>query len=187
MEKINALGMIETYGLITAIEASDAMVKSANVRLIREFEITAGLVSVIVEGDVAACQAAVNAGVAAAERVGKVISRHVIPRPDNYTGELVLEKAMMCSGNKDKVKKSAPKSSAKASVKQEVVSSQNLSGVPQEVLDFITKTSKGHTWNEIAKRFPKQSQKLHKEIDNLVSQGKLAKTGVRYHRIDTKE
>ena len=77
----NALGMIETKGLIGAIEASDAMVKAANVTLIGKTIVGGGLVTVMVRGDVGAVKAATDAGAAAAERVGELISVHVIPRP----------------------------------------------------------------------------------------------------------
>ena len=77
----NALGMIETKGLIGAIEASDAMVKAANVTLIGKTLVGGGLVAVMVRGDVGAVKAATDAGAAAAERVGELISVHVIPRP----------------------------------------------------------------------------------------------------------
>ena len=76
-----ALGMIETRGLIGAIEAADAMVKAANVSLIGKVQIGSGLVTVMVRGDVGAVKAAVDAGSVAAEKVGEVISVHVIPRP----------------------------------------------------------------------------------------------------------
>ena len=76
-----ALGMIETKGLIGMIEASDAMVKAAKVTLIGYEKIGAGYVTAIVRGDVAACKAATDAGAAAAQRVGEVIAVHVIPRP----------------------------------------------------------------------------------------------------------
>ncbi|MCO5385504.1 ethanolamine utilization microcompartment protein EutM [Desulfosporosinus sp.] len=77
----NALGMIETKGLIGAIEASDAMVKAANVTLVGKTLVGGGLVTVMVRGDVGAVKAATDAGAAAAERVGELISVHVIPRP----------------------------------------------------------------------------------------------------------
>ncbi len=77
----NALGMIETIGLVGAIEAADAMTKAANVELIGYEKIGSGLTTVMVRGDVGAVKAAVDAGTAAAERVGKVASTHVIPRP----------------------------------------------------------------------------------------------------------
>ena len=76
-----ALGMVETRGLIGAIEAADAMVKAANVHLIGKVQIGSGLVTVMVRGDVGAVKAAVDAGAAAASRVGELISTHVIPRP----------------------------------------------------------------------------------------------------------
>lgn len=76
-----ALGMIETRGLVANIEASDAMVKAANVVLVGQRQIGAGLVTTMVRGDVGAVKAATDAGAAAAEKVGEVISIHVIPRP----------------------------------------------------------------------------------------------------------
>lgn len=76
-----ALGMVETRGLIGAIEAADAMVKAANVTLVGKEQIGSGLVTVMVRGDVGAVKAAVDAGAAAAKRVGELVSVHVIPRP----------------------------------------------------------------------------------------------------------
>jgi len=77
----DALGLIETKGLVGLIEASDAMVKAARVVLVGYTQIGAGYVTAMVRGDVAACKAATDAGAAAAERVGELISVHVIPRP----------------------------------------------------------------------------------------------------------
>ena len=76
-----ALGMVETRGLIGAVEAADAMVKAANVTLIGKEYIGAGYVTVLVRGDVGAVKAATDAGAAAARRVGELVSVHVIPRP----------------------------------------------------------------------------------------------------------
>ena len=76
-----ALGLVETKGLIGAIEAADAMVKAANVVLIGKEYIGAGYVTVMVRGDVGAVKAATDAGAAAARRVGELVSVHVIPRP----------------------------------------------------------------------------------------------------------
>ena len=81
MATLNTLGMIETKGLVAAIEAADAMVKAANVTLIGKEHVGGGLVTVLVRGDVGAVKAATDAGAAAAERVGELISIHVIPRP----------------------------------------------------------------------------------------------------------
>jgi microcompartment protein CcmL/EutN len=83
MSEINteALGMIETRGFTAMVEASDAMVKAAKVELIGYEKIGGGFVTAIVRGDVAAVRAAVDAGVQAAEKVGEIVSSHVIPRP----------------------------------------------------------------------------------------------------------
>ena len=78
---MEALGMVETRGLVANIEAADAMVKAAHVTLIGTEKIGSGLVSVMVRGDVGAVKAAVEAGGAAAARLGEVVATHVIPRP----------------------------------------------------------------------------------------------------------
>ncbi len=91
MANANALGMVETKGLVGAIEAADAMVKAANVELIGKEQVGGGLVTVLVRGDVGAVKAATDAGAAAAERVGELLSVHVIPRP-HHDVELILPK-----------------------------------------------------------------------------------------------
>ncbi|WP_324825995.1 BMC domain-containing protein [Sinanaerobacter sp. ZZT-01] len=88
-----ALGMIETKGLVGAIEAADAMTKSANVKLIGYEKIGSGLVTVMVRGDVGAVKAAVDAGACAADKVGEIVSQHVIPRPHTDV-ENLLPKAL---------------------------------------------------------------------------------------------
>ncbi|WP_320172220.1 ethanolamine utilization microcompartment protein EutM [Maridesulfovibrio sp.] len=92
MSSLNALGMIETKGLVGAIEAADAMVKAANVTLIGKTQVGGGLVTVMVRGDVGAVKAATDAGAAAAQNVGELISVHVIPRPHGEV-EIILPKA----------------------------------------------------------------------------------------------
>jgi ethanolamine utilization protein EutM len=87
-----ALGMVETKGLIGAIEAADAMVKAANVILVGKEYIGAGYVTVMVRGDVGAVKAATDAGSAAARRVGELVSVHVIPRPHSEV-EKILPKS----------------------------------------------------------------------------------------------
>ncbi len=87
--KYDALGMIETKGLVGSIEAADAMVKAANVYLIGKEYVGGGLVTVMVRGDVGAVKAATDAGAAAAQRVGELISVHVIPRPHSEV-EVIL-------------------------------------------------------------------------------------------------
>ncbi len=98
---MEALGMVECRGLVAMIEAADAMVKAANVRLVGYEKIDAGLVTAIVRGEVGAVQAAVDAGAAAARRIGEVTATHVIPRlateveqslPVLHTGETTRKK-----------------------------------------------------------------------------------------------
>ncbi len=88
----DALGLIETRGLIGSIEAADAMVKAANVQLIGYEQVGGGYVTVMVRGDVGAVKAATDAGAEAASRVGEVVSVHVIPRPHTEV-ETILRKA----------------------------------------------------------------------------------------------
>ena len=89
MSSLNALGMVETRGFIGAVEAADAMVKAANVTLMGKTTVGSGLVTVTVRGDVGAVKAATDAGAAAADRVGELVSVHVIPRPHSDV-EMIL-------------------------------------------------------------------------------------------------
>jgi len=87
-----ALGLIETKGFIGAVEAADAMVKSANVKLVGYEKIGSGLITVMVRGDVGATKAATDAGAAAGRKVGEVVSVHVIPRPHEDVDLLLQQK-----------------------------------------------------------------------------------------------
>jgi len=86
---LEALGMIETRGLVAAIEAADAMLKAANVQLIGTERIGSGLVSVMVRGDVGAVKSAVEAGQANASKLGEIIATHVIPRPHGDVEKII--------------------------------------------------------------------------------------------------
>ena len=86
-----ALGMVETRGLIGAIEAADSMVKAANVTLVGREQIGSGLVTVMVRGDVGAVKAAVEAGASNASRLGELVATHVIPRPHNDVEKILPE------------------------------------------------------------------------------------------------
>ena len=92
-----ALGLIETRGLVGAIEAADAMVKAANVILLGREQIGGGLVTVMVRGDVGAVKAATDAGAVAAGKIGEVVSVHVIPRPHDEV-EAILTKPAPAAG-----------------------------------------------------------------------------------------
>ena len=91
---MEALGMIETKGLVGSIEAADAMVNAANVHMIGKVHVGGGLVTVMVRGDVGAVKAAVEAGGAAAKRVGELVSVHVIPRPHGDVEEILPKVAV---------------------------------------------------------------------------------------------
>ena len=93
-----AMGLIETRGLVAAIEAADSMVKAANVKLVSKEYAGSGLVTITVRGDVGAVKAAVDAGAAAAKRIGEVVSVHVIPRPHNEVDK-VISGRMVRSGS----------------------------------------------------------------------------------------
>ena len=86
---LEALGMVETKGLVGSVEAADAMVKAANVLLVGKEYIGAGYVTVMVRGDVGAVKAATDAGAAAARRVGELVSVHVIPRPHSEVEKIL--------------------------------------------------------------------------------------------------
>ncbi len=84
-----ALGLIETKGLVGAIEAADAMVKAAQVKLIAKEKVTGAMINIQIVGEVAAVKSAVDAGAAAAQRVGELVSAHVIPRPDDQMDKII--------------------------------------------------------------------------------------------------
>ncbi len=93
MAALEALGMVETKGFVTAVEASDAMLKAANVRLVGYEKVGRGYVTIYVKGDVAAVKQATDAGSAAATKVGEIVSVHVIARPhDELANMLPVEK-----------------------------------------------------------------------------------------------
>ena len=87
----HALGLIETRGLVAAIEAADAMVKAAKVKFLGRQKVKGGLVAVMVAGDVGAVKAAVDAGAAACQRIGEMVSVHVIPRPHGDIDTIIPE------------------------------------------------------------------------------------------------
>ncbi|MAE45585.1 MAG: ethanolamine utilization protein EutM [Planctomycetes bacterium] len=95
-----ALGMVETKGLVGAIEAADAMVKAAKVELFSKEKATAGLITFFVRGEVGAVKAATDAGAAAARRVGELVSVHVIPRPHNQLERILPDMQPVAAGGK---------------------------------------------------------------------------------------
>lgn len=204
MNTIDSFGFIEVYGLVAGIEAADAMLKSAQVRLLRQHEVRPGMITLVVEGDLAACRAAVNAGVAAASRVGTVLGSHVIGRPVDDTENMVLNLASRSLDDytgqskpaaQSKTATKKPAASAPASAKPAAVPAKLAEAVMpaadenelDEVLGFISRALKGRSWSEIAKRFPKHSPHLHAELDACVEAGTLNKVGARYRKPVAKE
>ena len=98
-----ALGLVETRGLVAAIEAADSMLKAAHVELVGSERIGSGLVTVMVRGDVGAVKAAVEAGASAAQKLGEVIAMHVIPRPHAEVEQILPKKAVIAPKNIEKV------------------------------------------------------------------------------------
>lgn len=108
------MGMIETKGLIGSIEAADAMVKSAQVEILKQEMIDGGIVTILVAGDVGAVQAAVDSGKEAAARVGELLAAHVIPRPNEEVAKMFEKK-----GSKPSLKRSTSNSTTTKSVDEE--------------------------------------------------------------------
>ncbi|HEX2963535.1 MAG TPA: BMC domain-containing protein [Ignavibacteriales bacterium] len=110
-----ALGLIETKGLVGAIEAADAMAKAADVTIISKEKITAALVTIKITGEVAAVRSALDAGAAAAQRVGQLVSVHIIPRPDDQLDSILYDNSLRPSESEDSGKDTAVISEADGS------------------------------------------------------------------------
>lgn len=115
---MEAIGMVETRGLVSAIEAADAMMKSANVTLVGKEVVGGGLVTITVTGDVGAVKAATDAGATAAERIGELISVHVIPRPIKGVESLLRKEEK----EPEVLKLGAPKPNTRTAKKETTVS-----------------------------------------------------------------
>lgn len=151
-----ALGLIETKGLIGAIEAADAMVKAANVKLVSKEKITAALVTVKIIGETAAVKSAVDAGAAAAQRVGQLISAHVIPRPDDQ-----IEDMIYYSGLQPTVK-------AKEVSSEEITADETLfEGLEKEIISAPKKRGRPRL-NKTGEQIPSRLDSLRKEAMNEI-------------------
>ena len=118
MASNDSLGFVEAYGMVAAVEASDAMVKAARVTVKTVLNADVGMISVICEGDLAACKAAVDAGKAAANSVGKCLSTNLIPRPAEGIEELIAKKiGSTITKAKRKTKAKSPSKKKKATKK----------------------------------------------------------------------
>ena len=123
-----ALGLVETRGLVASIEAADAMLKASKVTLIGKEKVKAGLVTIAVVGDVAAVKSSVDAGAAAAQRVGELVSVHIIPKPDDQIADILP------LGKEEKPKKPSPPKLKKAIEKKREVAEEKVEE-PEEVAE----------------------------------------------------
>ncbi|MBP6581672.1 MAG: BMC domain-containing protein [Sphingorhabdus sp.] len=182
----NALGLIEVNGLVAAIEAADAMLKSATVRLSRRHVISPGLVTVVVEGDIASCRAAVDAGSAAAARVGQVIARLVIGRPDEDTRHLATPAPEQPEELGSQPPESVELLATYQAVASPVLSDQDDGGPLDAVeekgrlLAYIAATQRGRTAQEVARHFKKHFGAVRSLLEGLTQDGHLQRKGARY-------
>ena len=168
-----ALGMLETYGLIAAIEGLDAAVKAANVTLCGFKYVTGGLVTFFVTGDVGATKAAISAGQIASDRVGKVISAHVIPRPAEST-TIIASPTERPAGRRRGTGIHKREFPAKAPVKSEPLEKAKKESVPEiapEKVEDVKKTveteTKGYTEEQLRAIKTTDLRKLARDIPNI--------------------
>jgi ethanolamine utilization protein EutK len=192
MGTINSLGLLEVRGLVAGIEAADAMLKSARVRLLREHQVNPGLITLVVEGDLAACRASVDAGVAAASRIGEIISQRVIGAPDADTDDFILERAdqsalpFAAPGGGGKAPPGtaavtkAASAAAEAPPQEEAPSPSEIAASLADLVDFVSRAPRGFTWWELGERFPDLSPALRGGLEQAVKDGRLGKAGGRY-------
>jgi ethanolamine utilization protein EutM len=165
-------GFIETRGYIAAIEAADAMVKAAKVQLIQFRQIGEALVTVIVEGPLDSCQAAVQAGKAAAERVGELVSAHVIPRPykdlDMFTSNPVKE---IPKPEHHQVKTGKP---------AKIITEDNSQTDEEKIVGLISASRNGLKLEEISERLKIDSRKSRILLKALMDNNKVEKIQQKY-------
>ncbi|MGD9900179.1 MAG: BMC domain-containing protein [Calditrichaceae bacterium] len=175
-------GFIETKGLVGAIEAADAMVKAAKVRLINTKKIGAGFVTVIIEGELGACQAAVDAGKAAVERTGQLVSAHVIPNPFEDTEQLVSDGLFRKKEQrKNKIKPENParvedKTGDKPKKSKPVKKSPDT-----RVIEMLKAKENGLTLDEIASKLKMTSNETRIILKKLMDEGSIEKVRQSYY------
>jgi len=169
---INALGLLEVSGLVAGIDAADAMLKAAQVRVLNHEVVDPGLVTLVIEGDLAACRAALDAGAAAASRTGTVISRKEIGRPDPDTEWLIL-------GLRGLAPTSSPAPEAAPALAETEISDDEMA-ISQVWLAEIASHAQGMTAGEMAARFQLSLKQTRHTLEALLREGKLRKRGSRY-------
>lgn len=164
---INALGLLEVEGMVAAVDAADAMLKAANVNLLSHEVLDPGKVTLVVEGDLAACRAALDAGSAAAQRTGRVISRKEIGRPDDDTQWLI-------GGFK---RASTPPEQKKAPQPEEAPARSEYADA---LLAQLATVRQGMTAGEVAAHFGWPLEEARNALEQLFTDGALRKRSSRY-------
>ncbi len=173
-------GFIETRGFVASIEAADAMVKAAKVEIIKWRKVGGALVTVFVQGDLDACQAAVDAGKAAAMRVGDLVSAHVIPRPfpdiEDQVSEITTSRRG--AGRKRKAEKDAAKKiNAEKEKPAQPISKE------EEVIQLLREHPQGLTLDEVARVVSLERAAVRKLLKSLMDGERVEKVQQRYFLI----
>ncbi|HFZ8995745.1 TPA: ethanolamine utilization microcompartment protein EutK [Citrobacter freundii] len=163
---INALGFLEVEGMVAAIDAADAMLKAANVRLLSHQVLDPGRLTLVVEGDLAACRAALDAGSAAAQRTGQVISRREIGRPEEDTQWLI-------GGFTRELKPVVPQQQTQTT---EPVAFE----LTDQLMTLLGSVRQGMTAGEVAAHFGWSLELARNRLEQLFSDGALRKRSSRY-------
>ncbi len=189
-------GFIETQGLIGSIEAADAMLKAAKVHLVEKREIGFGLVTIIIEGELGAVQAAIDAGSAAAERVGQLISSHVIARPFNDTEALVRGMLVSRTPRPSRDKADRPAAAAPSqrpgkkkrrdtkpqkSIQPPLLKSENPSD--DNLIDLLRKNPGGLTLPQLSEELNLNTREIRIRLKRQIDNGKVEKVQQRYFLI----
>ncbi len=175
-------GFIETRGLIGAIEAADAMVKAAKVHLVSTKKVGAALVTVIVEGELGACQAAVNAGKAAAERTGQLVSAHVIPNPFEDTEQLVSVGLVRKKARRKNVIESENTAPAKIKTPEKAKKTKSVKKSPEtRVVEMLKAKENGLTLDEIALKLKMPANEARIILKKLMDESSIEKVRQRYY------
>jgi len=191
---LNALGFIETKGLTGSIEAADAMLKAARVHLARRREIGSALVTVIVEGELGAVQAAVEAGAAAAERLGQLVSVHVIPRPFEDTENWLFPTPE--NDTPPRVPVAEPSPLRPVSRKKSTASSRTKKATPKPapvevgrddsavVLELLRESQNGLTLEALTNQSGLEKKKVRLALKELLDSDRIEKVKNLYFPID---
>lgn len=180
---MDALGFLEIKGFATAITVADAMLKSAQVTLLPRHEIRPGIITLIVSGDLAACRAAVSAGLATANQVGAVLVAHnVIGRlDDDITLNQLILMGRSCVQKSDQLKPIPELVVALSAAKSVDLSKLNLNNEVDPIFAFLGMSAKGKTLNQISQAFTSYKLKLiQTKLNQWIALGLLQKRGMRY-------